>query len=433
MADFQGDEDIRYRDLANQIFDSSGEQRLIPFLGAGVSLSTRPPKTSSKERVAYPDPARIENLLTDLGLEGRPRMFVAFAIAAAYMMAAIDPNPSSAKERDADLVRKLADAPYPPSVDELAQVFCDLSNHGTLRTAANGLRRKWPGGWQEAQTDRIVELLRLLVHATGLPDPGDSLTSICGYYETESGRAELWTNLAKIFHHKNTPTPTHNLIARAARHYLDCGSERVTDDYLIITANYDGLMEESLSMYRVPFAVLRMKKEDNKIYCTFCEPLKQLERRNPPTYPNLFHLSRRTPLVVVYKIHGCLVDGRDPSDDSVVISDNDYVDYISRMATNEGVVPAYVGNLLRRKPFLFLGYSLNDWNVRSMFQMIVRKRADPFGVRDYAVMRDFTKFEEKYCERNRVIILHTDLQSFVTELSALEPNGEIGTAGGQSS
>ena len=132
--------------------------------------------------------------------------------------------------------------------------------------------------------------------------------------------------------------------------------------------------------------------------------------------------------MVVYKIHGCLTAGQDLADDSVIISDNDYVDYISRMATNEGVVPAYVGTLIRRKPFLFLGYSLNDWNVRSMFQMIVRKRGDEFSVRDYSVMRSFTRFEERYCERNHVAIIHTDLQSFVSELCALEPKISVPAA-----
>ena len=129
----------------------------------------------------------------------------------------------------------------------MAQVFCELSNHGHLRSAAIGLRKKWPSEWKEAQTDYIVELLRLLVRATGLPDPSDSLTNICGYYETASGRAELWSNLSvHVSTQTKTPTPTHDLIARSAKYYLESCSDKIVEDYLIITANYDGLMEEAL-------------------------------------------------------------------------------------------------------------------------------------------------------------------------------------------
>lgn len=415
MADIQRGEDILYKDLAQKLFDGSGEQRLIPFLGAGVSLSARSTAAPAERGVHYPSAAKIEDVLATLQLEGRPRKLVTFALAAAYMMAAQD---YSVEDDGSDLMNQLAAGTYPPSVAELAQVFSELSNHGHLRGTAIGLREKWPREWEEAGTDHIIELLRLLVRATGLPS--DSLTNICGYYETASGRATLWNNLVRIFQGKKTPTPTHEMIARAAKYYLDLGPGKVVTDYLIITANYDCLMEEALVKVGVPFAVLFMKKEDNKIHVRFSDTVGQLARHNVPSYPNHFHLSRREPLAVIYKIHGCLESGQEETDDSVVISDNDYVDYISRMATSEGVVPAYVGTLMRKKPFLFLGYSLNDWNVRSIFQMIVRKRADEFGVRDYSVMRRFTKFEATYCDRNRVTIIDTDLQFFVNEISALE-------------
>ena len=88
MADIRLGEDIPYRDLANRLFDSSGEQRLIPFLGAGVSLSTRPSTSGQEPKAQYPGAAKIEDVLTSLQLEGRPRMIVSFALAAAYMMSA---------------------------------------------------------------------------------------------------------------------------------------------------------------------------------------------------------------------------------------------------------------------------------------------------------------------------------------------------------
>jgi len=52
--------------------------------------------------------------------------------------------------------------------------------------------------------------------------------------------------------------------------------------------------------------------------------------------------------------------------DSIVISDNDYVTNISRFSDNDGVIPACVTEILssaERPYFLFMGYSLRDWNV----------------------------------------------------------------------
>src|SRR5262249_34056063 len=142
-----------------------------------------------------------------------------FAIAAAYMMAELDRQYQAGND-GTDLLKKLITDIYPPSVSDLAQLFGDLSNYGPLRGVANDLRNRWPSQWKDVRTEHIVDLLRLLVSATGLSDASGSLTNISGYYETASGRTALWNNLARIFQDKRTPTPTHTMVARAAKHYL---------------------------------------------------------------------------------------------------------------------------------------------------------------------------------------------------------------------
>ncbi len=132
-------------------------------------------------------------------------------------------------------------------------------------------------------------------------------------------------------------------------------------------------------------------------------------------------LRRREPLVVVYKIHGSLSEQEGRDDDSIVISDNDYVEYISRMSSSNGALPAHVRNLMQAKPLLFLGYSLNDWNVRSIFELIRQGRGSEFDVKDYSVVRSFTRPEEAYCERQRVDIVHADLQAFVEGIRRFAP------------
>jgi hypothetical protein len=64
---------------------------------------------------------------------------------------------------------------------------------------------------------------------------------------------------------------------------------------------------------------------------------------------------------VIYKMHGT-VDRRSQWD-NYVITEDDYVDFLSRMTGNKAV-PAKFMMHFRRRNFLFLGYGLRDWNLR---------------------------------------------------------------------
>src|SRR6185369_14085964 len=65
---------------------------------------------------------------------------------------------------------------------------------------------------------------------------------------------------------------------------------------------------------------------------------------------------------VIYKMHGT-VDRQLKKWDSYVITEDDYVDFLSRM-TGQTAVPAQFMRHFRTRHFLFLGYGLNDWNLR---------------------------------------------------------------------
>jgi hypothetical protein len=420
-------ERIPYRDLYFKLFDGSGDQKLIPFLGAGVPLSARPDTVGTTARVQFPEKEKIEEAINSLELQGRPRLFAAIALVTAHLMASVEssksrgPGTSDLDRLTGELLERLTTEVYPPSTEELAQLISGFANLRPLEEPADALRGQLPTDLIEAETNDFILWLRRLLDVTGLSS-GEVLATIAGYFETASGRQGLSNLLAKVFVSKNIPTATHDLLAEAASRYLNLKpKKKVIKDYLIITSNYDSLMEHALTKARVPFAVLLLNKKDGKIRVRFSETLEYLQTENTPCYASQFHLSRRDPLALVYKIHGSLAD--DPTDvsDSVVISDNDYVDYISRMSTLEGAIPAYVGNLMRKKPFLFLGYSLKDWNVRSVFETLVTKRGDNPEVRDYLVTRRFTGFDEAYCSKHKVVILHTDLNNFVGRIRGFVP------------
>src|SRR5207249_2256963 len=80
-----------------------------------------------------------------------------------------------------------------------------------------------------------------------------------------------------------------------------------------------------------------------------------------------FYVDLRT-TTVIYKMHGSI--SRDAAQaprnffGNFVITEEDYVAFLSRISSAPPVVPSLLRAQFERCSFLFLGYSLEDWNVR---------------------------------------------------------------------
>ena len=113
------------------------------------------------------------------------------------------------------------------------------------------------------------------------------------------------------------------------------------------TTNYDKLIEKAL---------MRVGKEPNVISY-------QKDRLRPASIrsdPDADH-----PLIL--KLHGDV----DMVDD-IVITDEDYIDFIGRMNDKDpfNPIPMYVRERLTRWSTLFIGYSLMDYNLRLLLRTI---------------------------------------------------------------
>jgi hypothetical protein len=116
---------------------------------------------------------------------------------------------------------------------------------------------------------------------------------------------------------------------------------------LVITTNYDKLFEK---------AVIGVGKEPEVI-------VYQKDRLRPP--PIRSDPDRDHPLIL--KMHGDV----DMVDD-IVITDEDYIDFIGRMNDKDpfNPIPMYVRERLTRWSTLFIGYSLMDYNLRLLFRTL---------------------------------------------------------------
>ncbi len=435
---------IQYATLAEKLFPAEPKQRLMPFLGAGASLPARPMSDHAPTKPAQHD---ITSICDQLGLtKRRARLFMDLALHLASAIE-IEGEPSSGAIIDKQTVfRKAVESRFPPSANELAEVLALLSEYDTFERPRRKLRTLL-----RADDSDLVQMIRRIAVLTEIAQPTAPLLAVSSYYEYTNRRPELWEKLHDLFVKKTSPTPTNFLVARAAHWHLS-PERRPRKNYLIITTNYDRLMEIALERFRVPHCVLTVDREDRHVDVRFSADVQKYlgfndgefrdlqNELNGTRFPANFTLEMSRPLVVLFKIHGCLFPIRQGGD-SIILSDEDYIDYLSHMSDNAGMIPSAVSELMADKSFLFVGYSFSDWNVRGIYKKLVEKRggAGPLNnstshmtgaprstaspvkkspIQDYAVVRNLNVYESAFFREKTISLLQTDLDQFSRKIRA---------------
>lgn len=410
--------DIPYEDLAADMFPESvlEGQKFVPFLGAGVSISARTFKPRPSLKPPLPKREEIDQALSTLNLKGKAKTFAQMAILLAYLVQIVEEDgPAESTNAFLDRLKK---EEYPPSAGELAELFSQRSHYSTFLRVNEGLRSLFPADLFTPDEDEQLQILQLLAKVTRIANPPEALTSIASYFERLRGRKDLWELLRQVIGSKMIPTRTHRLLAEAAKFQLN---QKGALDYLVITTNYDTLMENALDDLKIPYIVITTRKSDSKVLLRCSESVENREflrnRYWNKDFPDRFVLNKPQSVALIYKIHGCLHPDFGFDDEGLVVSDNDYVDYVTRMSSI-GMIPATVGELMRDKRLWFLGYSLSDWNVRSIYETVKQKSDPDHRNKDYSVMYSVGDFEGLFFEKNDITIFQASLNDFVDGIIA---------------
>jgi hypothetical protein len=202
---------------------------------------------------------------------------------------------------------------------------------------------------------RGAELARDLADINGFPsaDDGDraDLAKVASYGVESLGRVWLRDSLREVFDRDYEPCDIHAYLASIPR------------PLLIVTTNYDDLTERAFQRAGRPFDLV-VHPTDNDEYAAAVLWTRHGEAEPVAVKPNLLQIDLET-TTVIYKMHGTVYRGTDaPSAwDSYVVTEDDYVDFLSRMTGQTAVPSAFIQHF-RDRQFLFLGYGLNDWNLR---------------------------------------------------------------------
>jgi DNA-binding SARP family transcriptional activator len=140
----------------------------------------------------------------------------------------------------------------------------------------------------------------------------------------------------------------------------------------------------------------------------------------PNTYATELSLDRRT---VILKMRGQVDPSQDPSRDSFVVTEDDYIEYLGRADVASGV-PIGLAAALRRSHFLFLGYTVRDWHLRLVLGRIWGD--DPVAYRSWAVHPRPGPAERELWRRLDVDLVETSVEVYVQALAdAVELPAEL--------
>lgn len=253
----------------------------------------------------------------------------------------------------------------------------------------------------------------------------NALTRVAQYYALNMSEQAVFDDVRRVLDKDFPLTPMHEFFASLMKLQEAKGKPVVPP--LIITTNYDDLMERAYRGAGVEFDLITYvtdTDEAEKGACLF-EHVMPDGTRVKIDEPNSYHGLNAEQVTfnfkrpVILKIHGTIDRSAGGEDhDSYVISEDHYIDYFSGKESLGSFLPAQITAHINTKSrrFLFLGYSLGDWNLQVLLRLIWKnnkRTKDSFAVQ---WMPD--PFEILSWKSRGVMICHDDVQKFIGRVKA---------------
>lgn len=201
-------------------------------------------------------------------------------------------------------------------------------------------------------------------------DDVQELLRVSQYVAVKAGEASLYDHLHTVFDHDYEPTSLHHFLARIPAVLRRQGQARYQ---VILTTNYDDALERAFRAAGEPFDIVFYVTEgEHRGRCRHVAPDGTSTVIDRPNEYTLVSPEERT---VIVKIHGA-IDRRDAGEDSYMITEDDYIDFLTTGTEIADLLPTEVAAKLNGKThFLFLGYGLRDWNLRVILRRIWGQQA----------------------------------------------------------
>jgi hypothetical protein len=222
-------------------------------------------------------------------------------------------------------------------------------------------------------------------------DPND-LARVSLHYAFEADRPRLLKRLRQILpDDQRQPSLLLNFLARLPFE-------------LVVTTNYDRLLEHALH-------------DEIREY----EPIIQQAEGFPdtPETRGRFEQLEGYKGLILYKIHGSFLDLVDDNDISpVIITEEDYVQFLTIVGRENIGIPRLIQKKIVPSTLLFLGYSLEDWDFRTIYKGLIEPLPKHTARKSFAIQKDPSEFWVRFWEDKGVVIYNLDLYEFAEQLKA---------------
>jgi hypothetical protein len=259
-----------------------------------------------------------------------------------------------------------------------------------------------------------LELASYLAESYAYPQEEElDLLRVSQYVQSVTGGRALYDELHDVFARDYAPTSLHELLAAlpaAIRNWREQGFS--ARQQLIVTTNYDDALERAFTLAGEPFEIVtylaRGPDRGKFVHHTSAGDERVIEQ--PNRYREL-SLERQP---VILKIHGAVNRGSEARD-SYVITEDHYIEYLAQTDI-ANIIPAALMAVMNESHFLFLGYSLRDWNLRVILQRMWGRQPFEEKYTSWAIRKDPSRLEERLWRSRNVEIFDVDLDGYVTLL-----------------
>lgn len=244
------------------------------------------------------------------------------------------------------------------------------------------------------------ELAGRLARLASFPDAEGvaDLARVAQYADLRLGRGPVSADLAEVFNPSRRATDLH--------HYL--ASFEVP--LLIITTNYDDMLESAFEDAQRPFHLVVQTLGPGRKHRAWVREAGA----DVGADVNEVKLDMKS-ATTIYKLHGSAVPA--PAED-YLISEDDYLRFMQRMMANKAI-PVTFTNQMRSKPFLFIGYSLDDWNLRLLlyqFKDYIEK--SEIAMASWAIMHKVNDVDRRLWTARGVELFEVAINEFVAGMVA---------------
>ncbi|MEN3330878.1 MAG: hypothetical protein V7641_243 [Blastocatellia bacterium] len=278
---------------------------------------------------------------------------------------------------------------------------------GTGANLCGRLSGDWEGG-PYAPSDG--ELAAHLSSVLSLPDHLRDLVRVSQYIALEN-TGVLSTELRKVLTSPFRTTALHRFLARLPGVLQEHGCTQ--NHPLIVTTNYDDVLERAFDEVEEPYDLVCYIASGDHSGKFYHKPYR--EEPQIIFEGNAYDAVSLDQRTVILKLHGA-VDRHNARQDSYVITEDNYIDHLTR-TDFFNQLPIKLVEKLRDKNsnFLFLGYRLRDWNLRIIFRRIWGEEGPPSNSWALGLDADLIDIEF-WKQRNVRTLRNVDVKQYVEEM-----------------